>query len=185
MKPLKPAQTLALTAAAVVGMVICGASIGDDKPAAQSQPQPSASAQAQRITATNANTNSPAAMPQPTAVAIAPPKTAPARKPAPEPPRASSAPETPYYKNCDAVRDAGADPLYPGEPGFRPELDRDGDGEACESDGGNGDTGPAPDGDVYYANCTEVRQAGADPIRKGDPGYSRKLDRDGDGIGCE
>ncbi|GID96573.1 excalibur calcium-binding domain-containing protein [Amorphoplanes digitatis] len=39
--------------------------------------------------------------------------------------------------------------------------------------------------DVYYANCTEVRDAGADPIHRGDPGYSRKLDRDGDGVACE
>lgn len=38
---------------------------------------------------------------------------------------------------------------------------------------------------VYYANCSEVRAAGADPIRRGDPGYSRKLDRDGDGVACE
>lgn len=42
-----------------------------------------------------------------------------------------------------------------------------------------------PPKDVYYANCTAVRAAGAAPIRAGDPGYSRKLDRDGDGIGCE
>ncbi|MEV6281547.1 excalibur calcium-binding domain-containing protein [Kribbella sp. NPDC051770] len=38
---------------------------------------------------------------------------------------------------------------------------------------------------VYYKNCSEVRAAGAAPIRVGDPGYSRKLDRDGDGIACE
>lgn len=36
-----------------------------------------------------------------------------------------------------------------------------------------------------YANCSAVRAAGADPIRVGDPGYSRALDRDGDGVGCE
>ncbi|MBW6439075.1 excalibur calcium-binding domain-containing protein [Actinoplanes hulinensis] len=30
-----------------------------------------------------------------------------------------------------------------------------------------------------------VRAAGADPIRRGDPGYGRHLDRDGDGVGCE
>ena len=36
-----------------------------------------------------------------------------------------------------------------------------------------------------YANCTEARAAGAAPVRAGDPGYSRKLDRDGDGVGCE
>ncbi len=38
---------------------------------------------------------------------------------------------------------------------------------------------------VYYANCTAVRAAGAAPIHAGQPGYSSKLDRDGDGIGCE
>jgi hypothetical protein len=39
--------------------------------------------------------------------------------------------------------------------------------------------------DVYYANCTEVRAAGAAPIRRGQPGYSSKLDRDNDGVACE
>ncbi len=41
---------------------------------------------------------------------------------------------------------------------------------------------PAP---ITYANCTAVRAAGAAPIHVGQPGYSRKLDRDGDGVGCE
>lgn len=41
---------------------------------------------------------------------------------------------------------------------------------------------PAP---AYYANCSAVRAAGAAPILAGQPGYSRKLDRDGDGVGCE
>ncbi|MFE0750711.1 DUF1524 domain-containing protein [Gordonia sp. NPDC058843] len=38
---------------------------------------------------------------------------------------------------------------------------------------------------VYYSNCSEVRAAGADPIYAGQPGYSSKLDRDGDGVACE
>ncbi|MFV1372480.1 excalibur calcium-binding domain-containing protein, partial [Klebsiella pneumoniae] len=38
---------------------------------------------------------------------------------------------------------------------------------------------------VSYANCTEARNAGAAPVRRGDPGYSSRLDRDGDGVGCE
>jgi hypothetical protein len=38
---------------------------------------------------------------------------------------------------------------------------------------------------VYYRNCTAAREAGAAPVMAGDPGYSRKLDRDGDGVGCE
>ena len=38
---------------------------------------------------------------------------------------------------------------------------------------------------VYYANCAAVRAAGASPLYAGQPGYSRKLDRDGDGVACE
>ncbi|WP_251829222.1 excalibur calcium-binding domain-containing protein [Streptomyces sp. ATCC 21386] len=37
-----------------------------------------------------------------------------------------------YYENCDAARAAGAAPVYAGEPGYGPHLDRDGDGVACE-----------------------------------------------------
>ena len=38
---------------------------------------------------------------------------------------------------------------------------------------------------VYYANCSAARAAGAAPVMRGEPGYSRKLDRDNDGVGCE
>jgi Protein of unknown function (DUF1524)/Excalibur calcium-binding domain len=38
---------------------------------------------------------------------------------------------------------------------------------------------------VYFKNCTAARSAGAAPVRIGDPGYARHLDRDGDGVGCE
>jgi hypothetical protein len=44
---------------------------------------------------------------------------------------------------------------------------------------------PKPDRNVYYKNCDAVRAAGAAPIHRGDPGYARYLDRDGDGVGCE
>ncbi|MGO4441153.1 excalibur calcium-binding domain-containing protein [Rhizobium sp. RAF56] len=47
---------------------------------------------------------------------------------------------------------------------------------------GNGSTAT---GSVYYRNCSAARAAGAAPIRKGEPGYAPKLDRDGDGIACE
>jgi hypothetical protein len=33
-----------------------------------------------------------------------------------------------YYKNCTEARAVGAAPLHQGEPGYRAELDRDGDG---------------------------------------------------------
>lgn len=36
-----------------------------------------------------------------------------------------------------------------------------------------------------YRNCSAARAAGAAPVREGDPGHGRHLDRDGDGIGCE
>jgi hypothetical protein len=43
----------------------------------------------------------------------------------------------------------------------------------------------AAKGDVYYGNCDAARAAGAAPVRRGDPGYARHLDRDNDGVGCE
>lgn len=37
-----------------------------------------------------------------------------------------------YYRSCAAAREAGAAPLYEGDPGYGRHLDRDGDGVACE-----------------------------------------------------
>lgn len=48
---------------------------------------------------------------------------------------------------------------------------------------GGGDTGGGSD--VSYENCADARAQGATPVRRGDPGYGRHLDRDGDGIGCD
>lgn len=36
-----------------------------------------------------------------------------------------------------------------------------------------------------FPSCAAARAAGAAPLRAGRPGYSRKLDRDGDGVACE
>lgn len=38
---------------------------------------------------------------------------------------------------------------------------------------------------VSFANCDAVREAGKAPIRQGDPGYSTRLDGDGDGVACD
>ncbi|MEN8859012.1 excalibur calcium-binding domain-containing protein [Qipengyuania flava] len=46
-------------------------------------------------------------------------------------------------------------------------------------------TQPSRSGDVYYPNCAAARAAGAAPVRRGQPGYARHLDRDNDGVGCE
>ena len=37
-----------------------------------------------------------------------------------------------YYANCAAARAAGVAPIYVGQPGYRPGLDADNDGIACE-----------------------------------------------------
>jgi Excalibur calcium-binding domain len=64
--------------------------------------------------------------------------------------------------------------------------DRQNGGRHC-----HGGSKPAPKaqrlfgGDVYYPNCAAARAAGAAPVRAGQPGYARHLDRDGDGVGCE
>ncbi|MDT0200721.1 DUF1524 domain-containing protein [Nocardioides sp. AE5] len=44
---------------------------------------------------------------------------------------------------------------------------------------------PTPTVPKVFKNCTEARAAGAAPVYRGDPGYGKHLDRDGDGIGCE
>ncbi|WP_082431086.1 excalibur calcium-binding domain-containing protein [Novosphingobium sp. KN65.2] len=36
------------------------------------------------------------------------------------------------YRNCTEARAAGAAPVYIGQPGYGPHLDRDGDGIGCE-----------------------------------------------------
>ncbi|MBC6983793.1 excalibur calcium-binding domain-containing protein [Caulobacter sp. 17J80-11] len=36
------------------------------------------------------------------------------------------------YPNCAAARAAGAAPIYRGDPGYGPHLDRDNDGIGCE-----------------------------------------------------
>lgn len=67
-----------------------------------------------------------------------------------------------------------------------------GTGYHCHRGGASrGDAAPRPQslisggGATFFANCSAARAAGAAPVRAGSPGYSRKLDRDGDGVGCE
>ncbi|RSM38606.1 hypothetical protein DMA12_32495 [Amycolatopsis balhimycina DSM 5908] len=78
----------------------------------------------------------PTPVPAPPTTKAAPPTT----KAVPPPPPVETTEEAPapepdhsaYYANCSAAKAAGAAPLYRGEPGYRPALDRDGDGVACE-----------------------------------------------------
>ena len=50
-------------------------------------------------------------------------------------PASTAAPTTAstvHYSGCNEVRAAGKAPLHSGEPGYRVEMDGDGDGIACE-----------------------------------------------------
>jgi hypothetical protein len=42
-----------------------------------------------------------------------------------------------------------------------------------------------PGEQVYFPSCGAAGAVRATPIRRGEPGYARHLDRDGDGIACE
>ena len=57
------------------------------------------------------------------------PQAAPAPQVAPAPP--APAPRA-GYKNCTEARNAGVTPIYRGQDGYAPHLDRDNDGIACE-----------------------------------------------------
>jgi len=57
---------------------------------------------------------------------------APAQQAPAQPVQQAPAQSDVYYKNCAEARAAGAAPLHRGEPGYRPGLDKDGDGVACE-----------------------------------------------------
>lgn len=60
----------------------------------------------------------------------------PTEEPTEEPAAPAPAPEpTParvHFSSCKQAREAGAAPLYRGDPGYNPKLDRDNDGVACE-----------------------------------------------------
>ena len=80
----------------------------------------------------------PAPSPSPTRTTRAPASSPTPRATTPEPeptaqePAPAQAPASVYYANCSEARAAGAAPLYQGDPGYRPGLDRDKDGIACE-----------------------------------------------------
>jgi hypothetical protein len=48
------------------------------------------------------------------------------------PPETSEKKPTTYYHSCDQARAEGKLRIYPGQPGWAPYLDRDGDGIACD-----------------------------------------------------
>lgn len=82
-------------------------------------------------TSTTAPSPAPTAEPPVDSSTIAP--TAPVAEPAEVPPVSDAPTGGVYFATCAAARAAGAAPLHVGGPGYRPALDRDKDGVACES----------------------------------------------------
>jgi hypothetical protein len=103
------------------------------QPPATTTATPAAAPTAAQSAAASTTQNATAAASQPVSApetASAPPPTSPA-------PTHTTAPvpvggEPAVYANCTAARAAGAAPLHRGDAGYSSDLDRDGDGIACE-----------------------------------------------------
>lgn len=85
------------------------------------------------------------------------------------------------YPNCDAVRAHYPGGVRVGSPIYRPALDRDGDGIACEA----ASTPVAVDYTSLYPNCDAVRAHHPGGVKQGSPIYRPALDPDQDGLACE
>lgn len=114
----------------------CGTSTGEDGTGrgSLSSPSPSASSAIPSVfptpsemTATVPNTQTTTHAPQPKLTTKSVPKPT---THAPQPTKTTA--HGVYYKNCAEARAAGAAPMHRGEPGYRPGLDRDHDGIACD-----------------------------------------------------
>lgn len=134
-------------AAGVAGLAVVGAVLADGKtemPTLSAHPFPTVQFYPQQ------NGGVIAATPtlDPTTVTKTTPRPKPPPPPAPdpsEPPHTDTkitVPLTPsdflppdfplYFEDCDIAKALGYAPIYKGEPGYRPQLDKDHDGIACE-----------------------------------------------------
>lgn len=171
------AVTVVLASIWFVVLVVAGSSPKNTQDDAKPRPQP-----ATTVTVTAAAPAPPASVPASSATP-APPSSTPgtAATPTPPPPPPVRAPAQPQQE-------------VPEQPPSRPQPSAADDSKARPpagppasggtSSGGSSSTGGGG-GSVSYRNCTAVRQAGAAPIHRGEPGYGSHLDRDGDGVACE
>ncbi|KUF14145.1 excalibur calcium-binding domain-containing protein [Streptomyces silvensis] len=158
MVPKWARKRFVLPALAVVFLIGVGAG------ASGSDGEPNARKSASRPTATETRTVTETAR----ETATATPKAA-----RPEPAATVTVRATKTVRSTVTVRppgDGGAD-----EPG--------GSGSGGSGSGGSGSGGSG--GSVFYENCAAARAAGAAPVHRGEPGYGRHLDRDGDGVGFD
>jgi hypothetical protein len=132
---------------------------------------------------------------EPPAVVASPPAAAPVTPltVAPDRPRRTLAPASsrpvasPASAPPIATPPAGAGPVPAGPPRRPDESNPQGPDQQGPGQQGPGGS-PAPGGgesDPTYRNCQQARRAGAAPLYRGDPGYSERLDRDGDGVACD
>ncbi|MCM3687082.1 excalibur calcium-binding domain-containing protein [Kocuria rosea] len=101
------------------------------------------------------------------------------------------------FQNCTEANNAGLYNIPVTSPAYSPDLDRGGDGVACEGDIAFDATrvpgyvapvapvAPGQSDDAVFDNCTEARAAGRVNIPVGDPAYGLHLDADRDGFGCD
>lgn len=146
-----------LTALVVIGSSIGGSRDGDVPTVAAAAPS---TTQTAAPTTTTAPTTAPVVVEEVDAPVVRPAEVT--RAPAPTTTRAPAPRTTTRAPEPEPVRQEA------------PEPEAQQVAEPVESGSG-----------VYYKNCTEARNAGAAPVRRGDPGYASHLDRDDDGIGCE
>ena len=156
-KELEDAGFRQVTALDGRGLKISPANYADGYTVTSQDPTPSTSSNPTLITLTTFKKSAPTPAPThtaertPTRPTPSPTRTTPhpAQTPTPSPtstsssptplettkaqkPRPAQEPARTYYKNCTEARRAGAAPIYRGDPGYRPQLDRDNDGIACE-----------------------------------------------------
>lgn len=139
--------TVVRSASAALAIAVCGGLAGcgvpsaaDDAGSPTPKPSPTVTASPSPIPTTQAPPSQPPLQPlmqesEPTSEPEPTPEEetqagggAAAPAPVPEPRQ-----ESMYFPNCKKAKEAGAAPLYRGDPGYREELDRDRDGIACET----------------------------------------------------
>ena len=115
----KKVLAMMCVATMVMGMTACGGEKTAETPAQQAPAQEAPAQVATEAPAQQAPAQAPAAE-------------APAQQAPAQPVQQAPAQSSVYYETCADARAAGAAPLHRGEPGYRPGLDKDGDGVACE-----------------------------------------------------
>ncbi len=130
-----PATTIAtqVLAAEVTSTVVASSSTTAVIPTTATSPAPTVAPTIATTSATPAATEPPQVFPIAAPIDTEPPvaesePSTTGRTTAPTTARVASV----FFNNCAEARAAGAAPLHRGDPGYRPELDRDKDGTACE-----------------------------------------------------